>query len=115
MAPIDYALTAMVIVVIGAAAFLFAHVRRESALVPRVSMRAARRTLRQHSVLVVSGDQCDCGGVIGLSGRVSEKFGPTLGCTGCDESWTTDGHRILTRPARPSRPSRPDRRARQAP
>jgi|HubBroStandDraft_5_1064220.scaffolds.fasta_scaffold186809_2 hypothetical protein len=108
----DYVVGGMVLVVAAASAFLFAFVRHESALVPRASMRAARQALRRHSVLVVSGDQCDCGGVIGLSGRVSEKFGPTLGCTGCDQSWTTGGHRILTRP---SRPSRPDRRARQAP
>jgi hypothetical protein len=100
---------AAIVLVVAASAALFAFAKHESALVPRPSMRAARRTLRRSRLLVVSGDQCDCGGVLGLSGKVSEKFGPTLGCTGCDQSWTADGRRILTRPARPGR------RARSAP
>jgi hypothetical protein len=106
-----YIITAMVVVVAGSSAFLFAFAKHESALVPRPSMRAARRTLRRSRLLVVSGDQCDCGGVLGLSGKVSDNFGPTLGCTGCDQSWTADGRRILSRPARPVRPGRRGRPA----
>jgi len=56
----------------------------------------------------VSGDQCVCGGILGLSGRVSDKFGPLIGCTGCTRFWTASGHRIRTRPVRrPSPPGAP--------
>ena len=100
----QYVLAAGIVIVIAAALLAFTHVQREAKLVPRQSLMTARQAVRRSKHLVVAGDQCVCGGILGPSGRVSEKFGPTLGCTGCTRSWTMNGRRILSRPARRSTP-----------
>jgi hypothetical protein len=107
-APVGYVAVAVILIVLGATAFLVYFAKHESKLVPRQpSLTNARRTLRKNPRVVVSGDQCDCGGILGPSGRFSETFGPTLGCTGCDGQWTEDGRRIRTRAVRPRRSARP--------
>ena len=103
-----YVVVTMILIVLGATAFFVYFARRESKLVPRrASLYDARRTLRKNPRVVVSGDQCDCGGVRGPSGKFSYTFGPTLGCTGCEGQWTEDGRRIRTRTVRPRRSARP--------
>ena len=97
-----YALVIMLVIVLGFTAILVRFAKHESKLVPRrPSLQAARQTLRKNPRIVVSGDQCDCGGILGPSGKYSDTFGPTLGCTGCDGQWTEDGRRIRTRAVRP--------------
>ncbi len=98
-----YVFLVAVLVTGGVILFAVTHSRRENRLVPRPTLVGARRTLQQSRHVVVSGDQCVCGGILGLSGRVSDKFGPLIGCTGCTRFWTASGHRIRTRPVR--RPS----------
>ena len=91
-----YLLTAVFVVVVVAAAGRIAHARRELRLVPRARSIAGRPAPRRQR-LVAAGDRCVCGGVVGPSGRQSERFGPLLGCTACSRSWTLSGRRIARR------------------
>jgi hypothetical protein len=98
-----YFVTAVFVLIGGVALGLILLARHESRLVPRPSLISARRIARRPRV-VTAGDQCVCGGVLGPSGRDSEKFGPLLGCTGCSRTWTMSGRRFVRR----SRPLHPD-------
>jgi hypothetical protein len=99
---VQYIVFVAVFLAVAATAGMIMVARHESRLVPRPSMMAARQVLRKSRRLVVAGDQCLCGGVLGPSGRVSAKFGPLMGCTGCDRTWTMSGRRIVRRAVRRS-------------
>jgi hypothetical protein len=92
-----YFVTVVVVAVLGVTWWLVTEARRETRLVPRPhERRTARRTARR-SRLMETGDRCSCGGVLGPSGRESERFGPLLGCTGCTRTWTLTGQRVRRR------------------
>jgi hypothetical protein len=64
---------------------------------------------------LVDSALCLCGGTLAESGVVSQRFGPLLGCSGCDRYWTADGRRMIRRRVardqrRAARPLRPGRR-----
>jgi hypothetical protein len=100
----QYIITAAIVLMVGAAFLIAAVARHEAKLVPRTSLMAARRAVGRSRRLVVAGDQCACGGILGPSGRVSEKYGPLLGCTGCSRAWTQAGQRVLRRRVAESQP-----------
>ncbi len=95
-----YFVTAAIVVVLGVSWWLVTEARRETRLVARPHERSGRRATRR-SRLMETGDGCSCGGVLGPSGRESEKFGPLLGCTGCSRSWTLTGQRVRRRTVPP--------------
>jgi len=74
----------------------------------RAAMQRARGTRR---VRVAPGADCVCGGTIGITGRISARFGELLGCTGCRRSWTEDGRQIIGRRPRGPRQDQPPRAA----
>lgn len=96
----EYLLAATVVVVIGATFFLIMHARSETRMVARPAF-SARRVARRAPV--VAGDPCACGGVLGPSGQVSDKFGTLLGCTGCNRTWSVRGRWLVSRSGRRTR------------
>lgn len=104
----------IIIVAVGGSIVLgVLHVSHENSPGERPSLRSARLAVRRSRS--ISGDMCLCGGQLGQSGVVSERFGPLLGCSGCDRYWTADGRRMIRRRVardrrRAARPVRPGRK-----
>lgn len=85
--------TIVIVVVAGSVLAAVTFVRHELRPAPRRGRRVSRRTTRR----VTAGDGCSCGGTIGVSGKISKKFGELLGCTACQRLWTLDGRRLRRR------------------
>jgi hypothetical protein len=108
---VDYLIIGIIVVVGGALVLGGLHVRHESSPGSRPSLIAARRTVRESSM--VSGDLCVCGGTLAATGQVSARHGGLLGCTGCRRSWAEDGRHVVSR--RQIRRPRPGAKRRDVP
>ena len=86
-AHLGYLAATVIIVVGGAAALGYLHVRHETR---PVELPVVTQTGRR----VAPGDLCTCGGIIG---RISDRSGDLLGCSGCNRAWTLDGRRASRR------------------
>jgi hypothetical protein len=97
-AQLGYVITAVLVVVGAVAVLTVMFVRHENR--PTARRRVVVRRSVPRPRRVAHGDQCICGGTVGISGKTSARFGDLLGCTGCKRSWNMDGRRIMRR--RPS-------------
>jgi hypothetical protein len=109
-----YVVGIIIVAVGGSIVFGVLHISRESGPGERPSMDSARLAIRR-SRIVASGSLCVCGGTLGDSTVMSQRFGPLLGCSGCDRFWTADGRRMVRRRVardqrRAERPVRPGRK-----
>jgi hypothetical protein len=104
---VDYAVTAIFVLIGLIAVGLVRHMRHETRFESRPSLAAARRAMsRSRLVASVASGECSCGGMLGPTGTVSARYGPLLGCTSCRRTWTDDGRRVIRRPARRGRSAR---------
>jgi hypothetical protein len=95
---VRYAVVITFLVIALIAVGLIKYARSQIRMAARPSLPAALGAIRR-SRLVAPGasGQCTCGGIIGPCGMVSPRHGPLLTCTGCGQTWTSDGRRIVLR------------------